>query len=1048
MGAALPWSGPGATVGIANKVTGLTRIAKAGETASVARQVAGGLTSLALDGAASASVTALNSDASLADAFLANMSPGAVLSTAIGTGSLAAYQNRAMRRAAKLQGAADDFGKAGQKLADAKEAISAPVTKVAKDGVMEAAAPELADSAKAVQAAKQRVAEVDLDAGAMKLDDAAYDELRPTFDKVSSNAKEGKRALADIRRQEAQTVKKHTEAKIDADKYDQDVALYDAKEAARVADIRSGRLVKEHAEQVAAHAQGQAAELVKLKKQYATQQGSKKGVFLPEHEEGFDRWLKETDMGHLSQEGKAMGSLADRFEARLQAMGEDVPTTEDGIRKLFSEFAEDEGYRIAKPIPGRKTVEVDEGLAAYDGFLPEHNLRPLSPDEASRTFEFTGQIGSEAKRKMTLTADQARTLSSGRALELLGGLDAHDREALLRMMSPITRAHVLLKSAGLIRHADANLLKFHKMRTTPFSERSARLRHELEDAFVETFDTNKAAIARAPKTAPKALTAEDLDETIRPFPGAKPITDYSEQINALRTKAAEVESAVQHLDNLRLPTTAKGFVKMGGPEFNKMSESVRALKNHPNYDIADAAQEVEDGVRKTLENMGVDVEAMVESEGDVMGVLTHVRKELRDHPGNVAKLKAEAKAEYEAAKQADMDLSKRTKAAANEAGGAEAAAIKVDKATKRAAYETAKGDFKAAEAAAIGAGGAAVEGGIKRQAAGIFGRYMGSKILMGAAAAAGFSGNGVMSAAGFAIGGAFGGAAGKAAMTRKVMSVEAMIQKAQRSERMAKVIGAVSQLGQRVAPRANSTYNTIFATKEEDFEDMFDGQAKPADDSEAVYLLATMGAAAFSDPPSAGYRATGDMPFTNPKVAVNLAKAMERKIHALGTVLPAVPPNGFNSVAGSKSKLHPEEIDSVKRAISAITRPTETLSGMIATGHFPQRELDLIRETDPDFYTESMFKLANELFAEDEDGKTVLSKMTHNQQLEFTTAMGIDTIAGSAPGYTAYIQNKHAEARQPKPDSQAKPLSSGNGIKAPSAENNTTSTNAQQATYR
>ena len=88
-----------------------------------------------------------------------------------------------------------------------------------------------------------------------------------------------------------------------------------------------------------------------------------------------------------------------------------------------------------------------------------------------------------------------------------------------------------------------------------------------------------------------------------------------------------------------------------------------------------------------------------------------------------------------------------------------------------------------------------------------------------------------------------------------------------------------------------------------------------------------------------------------------------------------------------------------------------------------------------------------ELWAEDEDGVSFINTLDQDVQDEYMNALGLDTLPGSAPGYTAFMQQMHATARQPKPDTLAKPLSNGSGYRAPSADNSN-ATNAQQATYR
>lgn len=518
----------------------------------------------------------------------------------------------------------------------------------------------------------------------------------------------------------------------------------------------------------------------------------------------------------------------------------------------------------------------------------------------------------------------------------------------------------------------------------------------------ETLTPKATNAVKAPLKGPKPLAPEDLDPTPRPFPQAPPITDFTERINSLGTQYEEVSKAAKALEGLRLPNTAQGFVKMEAPAFERMAESVRTLKAHPNPDIAAVGEKVEATVRKTLTNMGIDVDRMVETEGDVMGVLNHTRKELRDHPARKAAYLAEMKA--------------------------------------------AKAELKTAQASALENGGQ-VSGGIKQQFGGIFGRYMGSKALTGAAVAAGFSGNGVVAALGFAAGGAVGGSAGKAAMGKRLMSVEAMLAKAERGAKLAEAYASISKLIPRIGAKAStSTWHKIFETKEEDFAAFFPEGEKPENDSHGIMELALRMASAIQDPKSAGYRAGRDFVGTDPALAKAAADITAAKIHAMATVLPPVPPNGYSSKGGRYPILHPETIDRVKRACSAILHPTDCLARMIENGRFPQQELDIIRTTNPDMYAEAVMGMANELYAEDENGKTLLSKMHPDVQLEFARGLGIDSIPGSAPGYIAAMQQMHAISHQPKPNDQAKPLSSGQGIRAPGPDSSN-ATEAQRSTY-
>lgn len=883
----------------------------------------------------------------------------------------------------------------------------------AKAARMESKVARVKASSDRVAQAEKAVAAVERKAtsGIDKLDTDAYAEIKQTLSKEATNIEDARKAAKDVERQYQQAQKLQTEAPILSAKYERDAAAWGSSEQARSQAVASGQVQAAHDAEVAAYQAEVAAERAKHFNQYAKEQGlpkpklSKSGEIAPlpaEHKAGFDRFLKERGMGHLTDEAAGLQSLPDRFMAHIKGMGDDLPTTPKEMRKVYEDFIESEGYQVAKQMGKRTIQETDAADNVYQGFYPEHNLRQLDLDEAARTFHFTGEIGQKGERAMVLTADAARTLTPGRAVTLLEKLSADEGQAMLRMMSPEARAQTLLHQAGVIRHADANILQKHQLaRPHATNERAARLRLELEDAMNETLTPKATNAVKAPLKGPKPLSPEDLDPTPRPFPQAPPITDFTERVNSLGKQYEEVGQAARALEGLKLPNTAQGFVKMEAPAFERMAESVRTLKAHPNPDIAAVGEKVENTVRKTLTNMGVDVDRMVETQGDVMGVLNHTRKELRDHPARMQAYRAEMKA--------------------------------------------AQAELKSAQAAALENGGQ-ITGGIKQQFGGIFGRYMGSKMLTGAAVAAGFSGNGVAAALGFAAGGAMGGAAGKAAMGKRLMSTEAMIAKAERGMKLAEAYSKLADLVPKLGAKAStSTWHKIFETKEDDFAAFFP-EGKPKNDSHGIMELGLRMASAMQDPKSAGYRAAKDFIGTDPALAQSIAQTTSAKIHAMANVLPPVPPNGYSSKGGRYPILHPETIDRVKRACSAILHPTDCLARMIENGRFPQQELDIIRNTSPDMYAEAVMGMANELYAEDEHGKTLLSKMHPDVQLEFARGLGIDSIPGSAPGYIAAMQQMHAVSHQPKPGDQAKPLSSGQGIRAPGPDSSN-ATEAQRSTY-
>lgn len=958
----VPFGGEAALGNLANKAFGV------GKGLSKARNVASAVTQVVGSTLATNTVTAVRTgDYS---ALTEGVSPGVLLSTA---GITALLTHRAQGQAAKAARVAE----AAESVAKAEQAVAKAESKAAS--------------------------------GVSKLDTDAYADIRASMDREVTKLDDGRKAMKDVEKQYAQAQELQANTAIDRAKYERDVAKHNAQEAQRVNAVKSGQTQATYEAEVAAHQASIEAERAKLFKQYAKEQGfpvpktGKLGAIAPlpaEHQAGFDRFLKDRGLGHLTKEADGVMSLPDRFQAHLRALGDEVPTTEKDMRKLWDEFLDQEGYQSAGKMPKRTIEATDKADNVYEGFYPEHGLRKLEPDEAARSFKFHGEIGEAGKREMVLTAEQARTLTPGRAIAMLAKLSADEGQVLLRMMSPEARAQTLLHQAGILRHAEAKTLQTHSLRTTATSERSARLRLELEDAMTHTVKAKPTAEVRAPIKAPKPLTPEDLDPTPRPYPHPEPITDFTEHVNSLGKQYEEVTQAVNALEGLKLPKTIKGFTKMDSGSFDKMAESVRTLKAHPNPEVAAVGEQVEAKVHKALSNMGVDVDKMVESEGDVMGVLSHTRRELRDHPARMQAYKAEMAA--------------------------------------------AQKELKAAQASALENGGAA-RGGIRQQFGGIFGRYMGSKLLTGAAMAAGFSGNGVVAALGFAAGGAWGGAAGKGLMGKKLLSIEAMAAKAERGMKIAESIQSVLKYGVR-ATAAVSAHERIFATRNEDFAAFFP-EGKPADDSQAIMELALRHASDMQDPKSAGHRAAGDLVISNPELAKSVAATTAAKLHVMAKVLPAVPPNGYSSKGGRYPLLHPETIDRVKRACSALLHPTECLGRMIENGRFPQQELDIIRETTPDLYMEAVMGMANELYATDEDGKTVISKMHPDVQLEFARGLGIDSIPGSAPGYIAAMQQMHAVSHQPKPNDTPKPLSSGNGIRAPGPEQSSTATESQRSTY-
>ena len=990
------------------------------------------------------------------------LEPGVAL-TALGVGTATRIANNKVAKRLALKNAAEGAATAEAKVASM---VAAGPNKTQAILDAEAAAAGKADDVSKIKARGPAAPDVPKPTGLDKLDTDAYAEIRAKTEVAAKRAGEGKKAKAAIEKQYKQAQEMQANVPIDEAKFARDKAAYDADEAQRVADVQSGKLVADHEAQVAADLAEFQAKRADLYGEYIERTGKNipgmnkvkgrdgnllsekskiKGPVSPQDAEGFERFLKDSGNGHLTEEAQTMGSLSERFIAKINNLGDNLPEDADGMQRLWNEFLEEEGYVVKGPLPGRGPNTSVAGENKYEGFYPEANLRTLGPDEAGRAFELSDEIGEAGVRKMSIPADKARTLTPARAIKILKNLDPDEAKALLRMMSPEARTQTLMHQAGLLRHADNATLQGHKLRTGAMSERSARFKHELEDAMEQTLKPRNTNEVRVPIKNSRKLTPEDLDPTPRPYPHAPPNQDFTGRVQELGKQYEEVSEAINALDNLRLPKTASSFAKMDSPTFDKMAESVRTLKNHPNPDIASVAEEIEVATHKTLTNMGVDVDTMIESEGDVMGVLNHVRKELRDHPARMAAYQAEVAAQ-KAVKQAEYasELSG-AKAASGAANSDLAAAKKLGSSTYRAELGTAKAELKAAQQTAFVSGGAS--GGIKQQAAGIFGRYMGSKALMGVAAAMGFSGNGVMSAVSFAVGGAIGGTAGKNLMGSRLLSTQAMIAKAERGMRLAEAYVKISQLGTRaVAATRSSSFDKIFEDKEDDFDAFFPEGERPADDSKAIMQLAMQHASQMADPASAAHRFAGETTMTNPNLAQSAIKTVSAKIHAMATVLPPVPPTGFSSKGGQYPLLHPERIDRIKRVCSVILHPTECLARMIENGRFPQAELDIIRETSPDMFAEAAMGIANELYAEDDEGVSVISKMHPNQQLEFARALGIDSIPGSAPGYIAAMQAQAAKSHQPKPNSMAKPLSSGQGVRAPGPDS-TNATESQRSTY-
>mgnify|MGYP000051771185 CR=1 FL=1 len=754
-----------------------------------------------------------------------------------------------------------------------------------------------------------------------------------------------------------------------------------------------------------------------------------------EVEAKFEQWLVDNHMGSLTREGQAQGHLADHYMRRISELGDDIPTTPEEYNRLFDNIAAEGGHvpngRTPKRPPSMTLAEDNQ----YRGFLPETDLRPLTADEATRTYSIRTQVGSAENRVLEFSADEARQLSTGRQVQIVEklGLSSAEAQTFLKTLSPTSRFAVMGQLTGRIAYGEATTLQKHLLETGPYSERAARTRFELAESLPQSFVPDGNAVPRpsldiAPPYRSNAPENAMLPDAPRPYPVPRPRTDFASDIKSLQDDVDQLRTAKTAAEKIKLPTSVAGFLKMPDAAVDEIAMATAVAKKSNHRELANLGNVVENKVKKLLDNAGIDT---AETE-DVFGALKAYRQTFKEARatrgtaiGQASKAVAAAKAEAAAAERAAKAAAKAGPAAFKAADAANLAA-----AQELGLVTTRNGRLSPGkEAVVIGA------------------RRIGSKIGMAAGSVLGPLGK----IGGFAFGGSKLASKADDLMrggrkeVERALSHEALIAVAERRERMAKAyVGVLKLATQASFQRVQKPLGSLFRNDKDLLLDLFPEDSRPdanASDDAILQRLGEALASASMDPASHAYEAVKPFIATQPAFAEASAQSLQARHEALSKVMPDRPYFGY--VSRTVIPMSASQITKAKRGIDAIVNSDRVLAGMIERGEFPAEELNLIRHTNPALVQEAVMEVSKRLFTPGEDGQAPFAKLSRNQRRQFSQFFGQEMDPSDSPRYIAAMQAMSADAKTPK-ENASQQLRGPRGKPIAPAED----TESQRSTYR
>ncbi len=856
-----------------------------------------------------------------------------------------------------------------------------------------------------------------------RVDEVTKTDIQANYDELYKRADDLERLQANV----PKDIEAHTAAE----------ARWNAAEQARVASVGAN-----FADTVSPAVQSQRDVLRKTwerevgKKQMTAY--SQAGVNLDDE---FNNWLLRKNRGDLLPEGVAQGHLSDAYMREISALGDAVPTTEAEFLKLFDDIAARNGYvrkADAKAVKQKTGEVVDAADQMFEGYLPEDGLRALDADEATRTYELYGQIGDASKRKMQLSAEQARQLSTGRMVQVYNSLDDAGKQVYLRALSPTTRFALLGKVTGVIGYADAKTLQSHALRTTQFSERAARTRaellHSLEEQFVPT------AEARIRPSLDPALAPNYVDNRpnvpARPYPGPKPKTDYSAELKGAVDRVNKINAAGEALRSLKLPKNPEQFIKMADHQLDAWVAAAKAAKASDVPEAYRAIGHVEESITSLLERSGLDAAAYA-TPFDGLRVLRNTHRNARAAHGEaIATAGRELRDTTAAAKAVYGDSVSK---ASRELAEAKKGLKQTEKATA-GVNKTNALSAKDLENQARELGLVRREGGRLaplREAAVIGSRYLGSKVGMMLGGPLGTLGK----AAGFAGLGSLSAAAAKQAVSggKRVMSDDAIVALARRQRRLAAAAEVAVTAGKRLSGSARGgqlagRMSAVFppdsgsAVLRELAGEDYGG---PIDDESLMRkVLASVPPAAVANAAEYAYDQVKHLIPSNPKGAQALHEALTVRYQVLGEMTQEANPEQFRGYVKMKDPpLSRMWIAQQQRVLQALYYPTETLARAVETGYFPTKELNVIRRTSPDAFAEAQFYVAQKLLAEGPDGVAALAKLPYDSRRQYARFLDIQAEGSDTPAYIVEMQTAHAAAGAPDESDPAAKRPRGNAAR-------------------
>lgn len=958
VGAIMPGGVGSLTAKGAKALVGATKLGKVAPALATGAELA---VDVAAQNTISSVSTAIREGSSIGDALTSGMRPTEVLAIGVGGAVGSKIAGRLRNRAAALREEADIVAKHGKGLEDAQAAGT-----VAQENLT-----------KAQEGA--RVAEDSLRKYDDFLPDHAYQPLRRAGDEARVLADDFVGQTKRITQEVDDLRNLNNGAELKARAWEQRKRAWDLGEAERVAKLASPDLSLDEGRQVFEASRAQAQEA--FKKELGD-------LATPDQ---FDDWLKQRNLGHLTEEGYQQGNLADLLMDHIAKRGEGLPTN---LRELQDELvgvAESYGYRFKGPAAKKARGVTDKLDNMYEGFLPEEGLRALQPDEATKVFTLDGaQIGSASKAAMKLTAEEARQLSPGRLMKLMEKMDEGERAAFTKTLSPTARASLALFDGGVIQHLDSPTLQKHLLRAGPYSERGNRLRAELKANLGDVFEANGDALVR-----PGLHTGIEPTYTgpARPYPQPPTKMDLQEALSRMETTMKDTQENLAALKALKLPTSPKGFLRMGDVEFDRLNFAAKKARKSSNPAVRQVAESMDRELTSVMDRYGVDV-----------------TKHLQNHNGDA----------FDAFKTLRQDLRLDQYAASRELSLNRANA----KIAKQEMAQAAK-DMRVSEKL-LGDAGVRESQSLAKSGVGLFSRFMGAKL--GILATGG--GNGLAQAVGFAAGSTAGRMATNKVFgaTTKRLTSEALLAKAARAERIANTMDHLTEnwlhLMSADRPKLQGKWleSLLGVSTKDSFANLmpsdYDAEGKTAKQvlKDAIAELGT----ALEDPHSAAYKAVSAHIQENPGLAKDLNDSITRKFLAIREALPAPLYQG-SPLARQRAVIALSESDLRLAAekLDTLQFPDEVVSEMVKYNYFPAHRVKMIRKAHPELYGEYAMRLADFYHSPlNAKGDTRYNKLSLSHRMQVDTFLNQDTGSGVGPSYTAFTQGLHNQAQGGTNDAQ------------------------------